>query len=63
MEKTSDQYLETADAARALGVTPDAVRKAVQRGALKPAARTSRGALFTPEAIALYARGRRRSAV
>ena len=42
-------FLESADVARALGLTPAAVRLRVQHGWLVPDARTTRGWLFSVE--------------
>jgi hypothetical protein len=61
-ERNDEIFLEPADCARILGITPRTVQLLEQRGVLKPAARTVRGVrLYRSAAVyaALETRGRR----
>jgi DNA-binding transcriptional MerR regulator len=48
------EYLQTADVARELGLTVDAVNKAIQRGTLRPTKKIGIYNLFHPADIQRY---------
>lgn len=59
----NEPYLEVADVSREVGLSPAAIKAAVQTGKLAIAATTLRGArLFVREEVERYKRARRQAA-